>query len=294
MLSEGRGFVKKIKEKKPLIICNNLYVYAPEDEAMQTPLLENVTLTIYENDWIQLYGWNGSGKSTLLHVLSKSKHYRLQGEIKWLAAEEQPSILTPIVLQQPGAGLIGATAWEDILLLLEQYRLPEQSIIPLVEQILDQFQMRQYSHTPLEHLSGGQLQLVAIAGATAVSNHLLLMDEVTAMLDQSMSRFIIERIRNIHSKQQTAIVWATQKEEELQRTDRVFVVEKGIVTDEGTGEQWLTREKIAQVGSSRCERLGFPAPLYVQLFWKLWQTYKLESIPFSWDEWITEVTKTDE
>ncbi|MFD2116749.1 ATP-binding cassette domain-containing protein [Paenibacillus yanchengensis] len=288
--------MKNILEKEPLIICERLFVYPMEDEAMQFPLLQDVSLTIYKSDWIQLYGWNGSGKSTLLKILSGSTQYRVEGNIQWLGDDQtdQTAILIPIVQQQPGAGLIGASAWEDIVLLLEQYRVPEKTIIPLTNAIIRRFAMTHFSHLPLEHLSGGQLQLAAIAGAAAVSNHLLLMDEVTAMLDSEMVQLIMEQLRTIHNKQKTAVVWATQKEDEIMRTDRVLVVQQGQVTDEGSAEQWFTRNKQSEEGSSRCEQLQFAAPLYVQLFWQLQQKNSSLQLPFSWNELIAEVTQTNE
>ncbi len=271
-----------------------LFAETETDIGKQQPLLQNIDLDIHQGDWIQLYGKNGSGKSTLLKVLAGSKQYKTSGEISYIRnengnlAEEK---MIPIVLQQPAAGFTGATAWEDAVLLLEQHRKPQELIIPLAEQMLEKMGMSKLMHRPLEQLSGGQQQMAAISGALAVSKDMLILDEVTAMLDEQASKKVLHQLRQL-SDDKVTVVWATQKAEEIRYGDRIVVLEHGSKIFDGSASEWFKRNGDG-AGSSACEQLGFDAPRLVQVCWQLEEAgITLPQLPIGEEElvaWLASV-----
>ncbi|MFD0959565.1 ATP-binding cassette domain-containing protein [Paenibacillus chungangensis] len=253
--------------------------YVPETYTNEAgpELLRDINLTIRAGEWVTLLGLNGSGKSTLAGVIAGRLKKGITGEreIGWL----QNGFL-PIVMQQPDAGIIGGTAWEDVVLLLEQFGAPQEEIIPRAERALTQLGLGTVMKESIHTLSGGQKQLAAIAGCLAVEASLLLLDEVTSMLDAEASEYVLRRVRKLHATG-TTVIWVTQKTEELLSDDRVLVVADGGIRYDGKAGT-LFRES----GSSGYERLvrqlGMPAPFAAQAAWELQKRgIELEPFPFT-------------
>ncbi|SFE18052.1 energy-coupling factor transport system ATP-binding protein [Paenibacillus algorifonticola] len=243
----------------------------------QPPIIRDVSLVLKEGDWLTLLGSNGSGKSTLAKVIAgfpvgeKSGAYLLGGK---LAAYNKP---IPIVMQQPEASMLGATPWEDVVLMLEQHGIDSDAIAALAEESLSLTGLLERKDQSVGTLSGGQKQLTAIAGCLAVKAPVLVLDEATAMLDPEASLAIGEQVRELHAAGST-IIWITQKLAELRHGDRVIVMEQGRIVFDGTTETFYERngnEKGTEStgseegGRSWCERLGFEAPYAVQTAWEL-------------------------
>jgi energy-coupling factor transport system ATP-binding protein len=228
------------------------------------PILKQVDLHIRSGEWITLVGRNGSGKSTLAKVIAGGRVDGLSGNVK---RSDPESRLVPIVMQQPEAAMVGATPWEDVVLMLEQNEAEEQGIAALAEQALQAVGLGDRLHQPISTLSGGQKQLVAIAGCLAVYSPLLVLDEATSMLDPEAAAFVLKQARAIHSKG-TTVIWITQKLDELDEGDRIVAMQDGGIAFDGGASNWYRRED-GQEGDSVCESLGFDAPYTVQLAWEM-------------------------
>ncbi|MGO4543966.1 energy-coupling factor ABC transporter ATP-binding protein [Paenibacillus sp. 2TAB23] len=235
--------------------------------AKSNSILKDISLTIEHGVWLSLLGRNGSGKSTLAKVAAGFRVAGLEGEMIrkiHTAAEGRP---VPIVMQQPEAAMVGATPWEDIVLLLEQNELSGMDIPAEAEKALQRVGMGDKFHQPIETLSGGQKQLVAIAGCLAAKSPMLVLDEVTAMLDPEASSKVLEHVRALHHEGVT-VVWITQKLEELRSGDRIIAMEEGAIAFDGNADTWFERSH-AGINDSWCERLGFEAPYAAQVAWEL-------------------------
>ncbi|RCW50207.1 ATP-binding cassette domain-containing protein [Paenibacillus prosopidis] len=253
------------------------------------PILKGVSVRIYEGEWITLLGRNGSGKSTLAKVVAGFRTAGVTGKmIKHIesAAKGKP---IPIVMQQPEAAMIGATPWEDVVLMLEQNEM-EASRIPLgAEEALRKVGMGDRMFQPIETLSGGQKQLVAIAGCLAVQSPLLVLDEVTAMLDPEAASYVLEQVRVLQQNGVT-VIWITQKLEELRQGDRIVAMNDGAIAFDGQADEWFDRSSYGDQGSV-CEQLGFEAPYSARVSWELErQGVKLRPFPFT-AEMLAEAVK---
>lgn len=247
---------------------------------MRKPLIHDVSLNISKGEWISLLGRNGSGKSTLAKVVAGYRIDGVAGQITRsikTAAQGKP---VPIVMQQPEAAMIGATPWEDVILMLEQNELTAADIPLEARLALQRAGMGERLHQPIETLSGGQKQLVAIAGCLAVQSPLLVLDEVTAMLDPEAASSVLEQARRL---QQTGVtvIWITQKLEELRDDDRIVAMYDGSIAYDGQADEWFARSG-AGVKDSLCEQLGFEAPYAAQVAWELEeQGVMLRPFPFT-------------
>ncbi|KRE39924.1 ATP-binding cassette domain-containing protein [Paenibacillus sp. Soil522] len=244
------------------------------------PLIKNVSLTIYKGEWITLVGRNGSGKSTLAKVAAGFRTAGVAGQITRsikTSAEGKP---IPIVMQQPETAMVGATPWEDVILMLEQNELAAADIPSEAALALRKVGMGDRLHQPIETLSGGQKQLVAIAGCLAVQSPLLVLDEVTAMLDPEAACAVLEQVRRLQ-KSGVTVMWITQKLEELREGDRIVAMNEGLIAYDGQAGEWFARSQ-SGAKDSICEQLGFIAPYAAQVAWELEeQGVKLRPFPFT-------------
>jgi len=243
-------------------------------------IIKDVSLVIREGEWISLLGCNGSGKSTIAKVAAGFRVAGINGQVIsniQTAAKGKP---IPIVMQQPEAAMIGATPLEDIIVMLEQNE-QEPSLIRLeAERALHRVGMGERMHQPIETLSGGQKQLVAIAGCLALKAPMLVLDEVTSMLDPEAARAVLEQARSLQQSGIT-VMWITQKLEELQAGDRIIAMNAGSIVYEGGVEEWFARSAAGAM-DSYCEQLGLEAPYCAQVAWELEeQGVKLLPFPFT-------------
>jgi energy-coupling factor transport system ATP-binding protein len=241
------------------------------------PIIQNVSMRIHKGEWIALIGRNGSGKSTLAKVAAGYRAAGLTGKVANHYRSAGKGKPLPIVMQQPEAAMVGATPWEDVLLMLEQNELPA-GIIPMeAERALQSVGMGERLHQPLGTLSGGQKQLVAIAGCLGMQTPLLVLDEVTAMLDPEASSTVLRQVRELHEKG-TTVIWITQKLEELLETDRLIAMDEGTVLFDGQAGAWFERSA-PSTKDSLCERHGFEAPYAAQVAWEL-EEHGIRLTPF--------------
>ncbi|MEK3882224.1 ABC transporter ATP-binding protein [Paenibacillus sp. PL2-23] len=245
------------------------------------PILKSVTLAIRAGEWVTLLGANGSGKSTLMKLLAGMPMQGRSGEVIRAYSREASSGAIPLVLQQPDAGLIGATPWEDVVSLLERNGGDEASVVARAEAALHALGLGGRMKQPIETLSGGQKQLTAIAGCMAVHAPILLLDEVTSMLDPVMSREVLDGVRRLHGDG-SAVVWATQRLEELRPEDRVVCLKDGEVLFDGEANDLFRRSAPGAAKSSAAERLGMEPPYAIQVAWELMREgVALDPLPFT-------------
>ncbi|NIK68914.1 ATP-binding cassette domain-containing protein [Paenibacillus sp. BK720] len=258
-----------------------------EQMKAQPFLLRNVSATIAEGEWINLIGRNGSGKSTLARLIAGFGAFRIVGGVE----KDQARFITgqvPMVLQQPDASMVGSTPWEDIVMMLEQHGVDGSRIAGLSEAALRQTGLHSRMHQPVETLSGGQKQLTAIAGCLAVQTPMLILDEVTAMLDPEACISVMAKVRELNSGGVT-VIWITQKLEELAAGDRVLALEQGELRFDGTAEKLF--ERCSAEGSSPCEELGFSAPYVIRTAWELEKLgLKLQPLPMTPEMLVKAVT----
>jgi len=279
--------------REPLELLS-VTVFGSEDTDETLVRLKEASLMLSPGEWLTVVGVNGSGKSTLARLIAGLWPERMDGVIKRGFAGDEAS---PIVLQQPKAQLFGETPREEIVFALEWRGIPEDRIAILAEQALHRAGLAALADEPWERLSGGQQQLAAIAAATACPARLLVMDESTSMLDEANRDAVMRAVRELHAAG-TAVVWVTQRLDELGPDDRVVAVAEGQISFDGKGREFLygpegdvedgAGEDALTSGDfmplSPCLRAGLRLPYLVELALELKRLRKL-SDPLPVTEW---------
>ncbi|MDK2593932.1 ABC transporter ATP-binding protein [Pseudoalteromonas obscura] len=227
------------KSLSALVELKNLNkVFCTDD--VQTNALSNVSLTVYQGDFVSITGPSGCGKSTLLSLLGlldkpTSGQYQLAGHD---ASDIDPNERARIRNKEIGFifqsfNLISdLTVAENVELPLT-YRtdLSKSERQELVRTSLEKVDMaHRASHFPSQ-LSGGQQQRVAVARAIAGQPAIILADEPTGNLDSKNAESVMHLLEELNSEGAT-ICMVTHDPACAARTQRVIEVFDGeIISD---------------------------------------------------------------
>jgi len=224
-------------------------------DGKEAVLLNFSHLHIGQGEWIAVTGPNGSGKSTLARLLA--------GLIRPAAGKVTVKDRPQLVMQNPDAQVIGETVGEDILFGMECAGVNPDDTFRLMEQALRHVGLDVPFDRPVEELSGGQKQLLAIASALVTGASMLILDEVTSMLDPQGRERILQLAARLH-RQGTAIVWITQLPDELVHAERIIVLKRGAIAYDGSSRDFFYPSADAK-RLPPCDELGMAAPYVVQV-----------------------------
>ena len=169
-----------------------------------------------------LVGGNGCGKSTLLRLIA--------GLLEPSEGQLQRPLKPALVFQNPDHQLLLPSCGSDIELSLPSH-LPSSERLERVTHALQQVGLGGFRQRPIHSLSGGQKQRLAIAGALASDAQLLLLDEPTALLDETSQQEVINLIHQLchRSEQPITALWITHRLEELNWCDGAALMERGSI-----------------------------------------------------------------
>ena len=208
------------------------------------PLLDGLNLTVRTGETVVLAGENASGKTTLLRLLAGMLP-PLRGRVRingTSLAEQRGRV--GILFQNPDHQMIAPTVEEEIALGLELRGTRPEVMRPVVDGLLERFDLKPMRSRSPESLSGGQKQRVALAAIMACRPLFLLFDEPDSYLDAPSRRDLLGAVEEIRGE--VGMVWTTPNPRRRPRADRLLLLEGGQIRE--LSESELTAH--AQTGVS--------------------------------------------
>lgn len=221
----------------PLSLDRGAMAIATDDLAFSYPdnadVLQGVHLTIYDGERVGLIGHNGCGKTTLFlllcGVLRPSRgHITLFGE-PLVPGQFRPEV--GLLFQDPEDQLFSPSVADDIGFGPQNMGLDPAEVEARVAHAVDLTGIDHLLNRPPHHLSGGEKQMVAIAGLLAMTPQILLYDEPTASLDLRMRRRLIQFLQR---SPETLLIASHDLEFLLEVCDRVLLLDGGRVIADGS------------------------------------------------------------
>lgn len=240
------------------------------------PAVSRCTFNICQGEFVALVGHNSSGKSTVAKM-SNGLLMPDEGTVSVLGmktsdAKNLQEIRKNIglVFQNPDNQTVATLVEEDVAFGPENLCLDHDEIRKRVDESLAIVGMSEYIKHPVPNLSGGQKQLVAIAGILALRPKLLVLDEATSLLDPKGRQQVLSRIIQLN-REGYAVMMITHKMEEVLLASRVMVLERGNLIFDGKpevlfhnndlmGRSGLQPPEIFEL-HSKLEELGFKVPV---------------------------------
>ena len=202
--------------------------------------LDNVSLSIYDNDYISIMGPSGSGKSTLMNIIgcldvpTKGK-YKFKNE---LISEMDDNQLANIRNEKIGFVfqtfnlLPKLNAMQNVEVPLIYSSLGRKERLERAEEALHIVGLQdRMTHKPNE-LSGGQRQRVAIARALVNKPSIILADEPTGNLDSKSGNEILKFFSKLHKDGNTIIMVTHEESVAKLSKRRIDIFDGKIVRDE--------------------------------------------------------------
>jgi biotin transport system ATP-binding protein len=195
-------------------------------------VLRDLTLDLAERR-VAVVGGNGSGKSTFARLLNgllvpSRGTVRVDG-LDTRRDGKAVRRKVGFVFQNPDNQIVLPVVAEDLAFGLKNLGLPKDEIARRVDEALRRYDLQALADHPAHLLSGGQKQLLAIAGVLAMAPDVIVFDEPTTLLDLRNKRRIAEAIDALP---QRAIV-VSHDLAFLEHVDRVLVFEDGrVVVDD--------------------------------------------------------------
>ena len=231
------------------------------------PSLTDVSLSLGVGEVVGLVGANESGKSTTCLVAAGLAPRAVGGTLSGrvtvdgqdlgdLAAGEVAGVVG-IAFAAPLLSGVCSTVYEEVAFGPMNLGLPRNEVMARTARALEAVAVSDLGARDPEHLSGGQQQLVVLAGLLAMEPRYLVLDEPTAHLDPVGTRLVGEAITRL-AKDGASILIAEQKTDLLAAVcGRVIALERGRVALEGSAASVLA--------DSRLEDLGVEPPTSVRL-----------------------------
>lgn len=234
-----------------LIRIIDLYKYYGE-----VPVLRGINLSVKRGEAVAIIGPSGSGKSTLLRCINGLEFFQ-RGEVIVDGIElhsinkKRPSQEDRVAMQKVRllAGMVfqqfnlfaHMTVLENIIEApVRVLKLNKEQAVEEAITLLKRVGLHEKLNRYHDELSGGEQQRVAIVRALAMKPEVMLFDEPTSSLDPEMVGEVLSVIKDLIYEGMTTIISTHEMDFARDVADRVVVLDKGEIIEEGEPEKIFT------------------------------------------------------
>ncbi len=200
-------------------------------------VLDDISLDIYDNEFLTLLGPSGCGKTTTLRLIGGFETPD-KGDIIFMGEninDVPPYKRNVNTVFQRYALFPHLNVFENIAFPLREKKVDRDEIEEKVGEMLSLVALKGFEHRSVTSLSGGQQQRVAIARALVSRPKVLLLDEPLAALDLKLRKDMQQELKKIQKATGITFVFVTHDQEEaLSMSDTVVVMSEGRIQQIGT------------------------------------------------------------
>ena len=244
--------ITKMKElNKQLIIPMEKEIISLKDVAIgygKKIIVENINLSVYDNDYVGIVGPNGAGKTTLLRTLL--------GNLKPLRGTiTKDSLRFGYVPQRDTVQPLLPYTVQDVVMmgrysLMGIFNKPSKKDYEIVNASLEQVGINELKNSGYNDLSGGQRQRTLIARALAVEPNILILDEPTNGMDTPSHHSLLNLISSLHEDKKLTILLVSHLLSDVANgVKRLVLIEKNFFQS-GLIEEILSAENLKKTYSS--------------------------------------------
>ena len=228
------------KAKKGVRLDHISKIYKDPKTGKDFYAVHDTSLDIAPGEFVTLLGPSGCGKTTTLRMIAGFESPD-EGEI--YLGDEAINILPPnkrdtAMVFQSYALLPHYNVFDNVAYGLKLRKVPKEEIKERVTKILELVELSGMEARMTNQLSGGQQQRVALARALVLEPSVLLFDEPLSNLDAKLRLSMRTEIRRIQQKTGITAVYVTHDQSEaMALSDRIIIMNKGVVAQMGTPQE---------------------------------------------------------
>jgi len=211
-------------------------------------VLDGIDLDIVEGQCLLIAGSNGAGKTILMRLLAglleaSEGVIRFRGEALETALKNNSLFRSQvgIVFQDADAQFVGETVEEDAAFGPSNLGCGKAETAERVSAALEKMGMGEKRALPPRRLSGGEKRRLAVAGILAMGCRVVIMDEPFANLDRDGVVQALTIIRALKQEGKTLIILTHELEKVLAFADRLLLLHRGRIREDGSPEDVLNR-----------------------------------------------------
>src|SRR2546429_6059758 len=235
------SLTKIFKKSRPLLRWHKKNA-GQKEEKREVRAVDNVTITIKRREIVGILGSNGSGKSTLIRILSTllipdSGHVSIFG---YDVEKDERTVQRLINRVSVEASFFKKLPpMENLIYAARLYNMPTAEARREIRRILGRLGIKpDRIDAPLENMSRGMQQKVAIARAFLTAPVVLLLDEPTTGLDPRSKIDVQTFVRELRDEHDATILLTTHDMDEAEALcDRVAIIDQGRIVALGNVEE---------------------------------------------------------
>ena len=202
-------------------------------------ILNHINLDIHEKEFVTILGPSGCGKTTTLRIIGGFVEPE-SGDVIFDGTRINglpPHKRNVNTVFQKYSLFPHLNVFDNVAFGLKLKTLPKDEIKKKVSKMLAVVDLKGYEKRPVQKLSGGQQQRVAIARALVCDPDIILLDEPLGALDLKLRKDMQLELKEIQKSTQKTFIYVTHDQEEaLTMSDRVVVMNNGVIEQVGTPE----------------------------------------------------------
>lgn len=246
------------KDIEPILSLNNVSLKYEENTSMEVKALDDISLDIYNDEFIGIIGHTGSGKSSLVQVMNGLIKAN-GGEVTYKGENIQDKSFDKkrlhldvgLVFQYPESQLFEETVLKDVMFGPLNKGMSEEEAKEAAKEALEMLGIGEnyYNDSPFE-LSGGEKRRIAIAGVLAMNPEIIILDEPTAGLDPMSRNNLLNSLKRLQTdKAKTIIIVSHNMEDMANYVERLIVMNDGkVVFDDIKKNVFKYVEQLEQIG----------------------------------------------
>jgi len=206
----------------------------------EKPILNHISFSIEEGDFIVICGATGSGKSTLLRMLKKEliPNGTQSGSVFFRGSDlnnldnKTTAEKIGFVMQRPEQQIVSDKVWHELAFGLENLGTKTSIIRRRVAEMAAYFDIEDWFDRRCDELSGGQKQLLNLASIMVMQPEVLILDEPTSQLDPIAASDFLKTVKTLNLETGLTVVLVEHRlEEVVADADKLLLLENGSLKD---------------------------------------------------------------
>jgi len=247
---------------KTLVLKNFSFQYLQQAEGEKA--LNDITLELNNGSIVGILGRAGAGKSTFVKALNglcpqveigiQEGDLFIEGENTRDKEVNELARKVGIVLQNPEVQIFSLSVWDDVAFGPSNLGMPREEIVRRVERSLNALELTSMANRSPNNLSGGEQQLLAIAGVLAMEPRVLAFDEPVSMLDPIGKEQVLKAMFSVTEKSE-GVSLITESGADIEAVTEfinyIVVLEEGKVVAQGKPAEVLQKDLMNEIGVGR-------------------------------------------